>query len=66
MQADSFRMALICSSLNRLLRTTPPLTLGGSSKNEKSHFQWTNALGAGQVLFNNGNTCTVLVFVTVG
>jgi hypothetical protein len=29
--SDSFKTAMICSSLNRLLRMTPPLTLGGSS-----------------------------------
>src|SRR5258708_2194193 len=27
--SDSFRVAMICSSLNRLLRTTPPLALAG-------------------------------------
>jgi hypothetical protein len=41
---------MICSSLNRLLRTTPPLGPGaGHSKSEKSHFVWTTFRGAGQV-----------------
>ena len=45
----SFKMAMICSSLNRLLRTTPPaLALGGPSYMKKSHFCWTNFWGAGQ------------------
>ena len=48
--SDSFKMAMICSSLNRLLRTTPPPGLGGHGKSQKSHFGWTNFWEAGQTL----------------
>jgi hypothetical protein len=41
-------MAMICSSLKRLLRTTSSsLALSGPSYMEKSHFRWTNFWGAG-------------------
>src|SRR5579864_2919433 len=45
--SPSFRMAIICSSLNRVLRTTPPPgPWVGHPKWEKSHCQWTNFPGA--------------------
>src|SRR5579872_7069591 len=46
--SHSFRMAMICSSLNRVLRTTPPPgPWVGPPKWEKSHFQGTNFRGTG-------------------
>src|ERR1039457_4092702 len=47
--SDSFRMAMIWSSLNRLFLTTPPLALAGHRKWKKSHFQWTIFRGAGHL-----------------
>src|ERR1039458_10177128 len=40
--SDSFRMAMICSSLNRLFLTTPPLALAG-------HRKWRSHISAGLV-----------------
>src|SRR5215813_8542546 len=43
--SDSFRMVMICSSLNRLFLTTPPLALAGHAKWRSHTFQWTISWG---------------------
>ncbi|MBZ5509374.1 MAG: hypothetical protein LAO78_28290, partial [Acidobacteriia bacterium] len=45
--SDSFRMPMICSSLNRLFLTSPPPPWRAILM-EKSHSVWTISGGAGQ------------------
>src|ERR1019366_6756232 len=51
--SDSFRMAMICSSLNRLFLTTPPLALAGHRKRRSHNFA--GLVFGGQVITRDEN-----------